>query len=219
MKIIKNSIKFYYATAKLKEILRSGPVQWRVEAENKETIADHVYGTLMLAISLRDVIGKNVDFEKVFLMLAIHETEEIKIGDFTVFSKVTEEEKKNLGKKAVEEIFAILGEDVHSYAKLLEEYADGKTNEARFAKACDKLECVLEFKKQCDRGTTSIKNITPQMLENKRMKDFYDAGYALDDVFYLWHMRQFEDLGFTDKLWFDVIKPIKSTFVQNAREK
>ena len=78
---IENAIDFYYKTAQLKEVLRSGPVQWQVEKDVLETIASHVYGTQMLAIALQSEMKLEMDFSKVLLMLALHETEEIIIGD------------------------------------------------------------------------------------------------------------------------------------------
>lgn len=214
MKNIEQAIKFYYATSKLKRLLRSGPVIWRVDSEIKETVADHIYGTLMLCISLRDVLDIKFNFEKTFLMLALHEVEEIVIGDITPLDKSkTEDEKKVLGEQAVASILEILG-DSYGYAELLREFNEGTTNESRVAKACDKLECVLEFKKYCDEGSVSLNNATEKMLESKSLRAFYDEGkYALDDIFYIYHMKKYEDLGFTPHLWFDVIKKVDSNFL------
>lgn len=205
-----NAINFYYTTAKLKETLRSGPVQWRVEKEVMETIASHVYGTLMLATGLFCRMKLNVDFSKVVLMLALHETEEILIGDLTPLDQVSKEEKKELGSLAVEKVFSVLGNGGGSFVELIDEFNAGETKEAHFAKACDKLECVLEFKKYCDEGLTSLDKVTPEMLKHPKLKEFYDEGkYALDDIFYIYHMKAFEDLGFTERLWFESLKKIK----------
>lgn len=208
---IVNAIKFYYKTAKLKDTLRSGPVQWRVEREVKETIASHVYGTLMLAIGLQSELKLDVDLQKVLLMLAIHETEEILIGDLTPLDQLSKEGKKKLGEEAVEKIFSILSGSGEEFVDVVREFNAGKTKEAHFAKACDKLECVLEFKKYCDAGQTSLQKVTPEMLKHPRLKEFYDEGkFSLDDIFYIYHMEQFEDLGFNQELWFEQIKKMKS---------
>ncbi len=212
MKNIKDAIKFYYLASSLKETVRSGVLQWKVKGEIKETIAAHVFGSLMLAIALRDVLDIDLNFEKAFLMLAIHETEEIIIGDFTPFDAVTQKQKLDMGRKAVKKVFDFL-ENKHDYVELLDEFNELKTTEARFAKACDKLECVLEFKKYADSGRADFKVIQPMMKGSERLKKFYDAGkYTIDDVFYLWDMPQFEDLGFTEELWFNVIKPLASSY-------
>lgn len=207
---IENAINFYYQTAKLKETLRSGPVQWQVEKDVMETIASHVYGTQMLAIGLQSEMNLDVDFSKVLLMLAVHETEEILIGDLTPLDFVSKEQKKEIGKTAVSKIFSVLAGEGQQYIDILDEYAKGKSKEAHFAKACDKLECVLEFKKYCDEGLTSLDKVTSDMLRHPKLKEFYDEGkLALDDIFYVYHMKEFEDLGFTQDLWFDRIKKIQ----------
>ena len=48
------------------------------------------------------------------------------------------------------------------------------------------------------------------MLKHPKLKEFYDEGkFSLDDIFYIYHMEKFEDLGFTKELWFERIKKIK----------
>lgn len=208
--MIENAIEFYYKTSVLKDTLRSGPVQWRVEREIKETIASHIYGTLMLAIGLYSEIKPNLNFSKVLLMLAVHETEEVLIGDITPLDKLKKSQISKISEEAVEKIFSILA-DGQKYVDIIKEYNEHKTMESHFAKACDKLECVLEFKKYCDAGQTSLEKVTAEMLNHPLLKKFYDEGkYSLDDIFYIYHMKAFEDLGFTEKLWFDHIKKMKS---------
>ncbi len=208
---IENAIDFYYKTAKLKEVLRSGPVQWQVEKDVMETIASHVYGTQMLAIGLQSEMKLDLDFSKVLLMLAVHETEEILIGDLTPLDFVSKEQKKEIGKTAVSKIFSTLSDGKQKYIDTINEFCEGKTKEAHFAKACDKLECVLEFKKYCDEGLTSLDKVTSDMLRHPKLKEFCDEGkLALDDIFYVYHMKEFEDLGFTQSLWFDCIKKIET---------
>lgn len=207
---IENAIDFYYKTAQLKEVLRSGPVQWQVEKDVLETIASHVYGTQMLAIALQSEMKLEIDFSKVLLMLALHETEEIIIGDLTPLDFVSKEHKREIGANAVSKIFSVLSGGGQRYIEIINEFSEEKTKEAHFAKACDKLECVLEFKKYCDEGLTSLSKATSEMLKHPKLKEFYDEGkFSLDDIFYIYHMEKFEDLGFTKELWFERIKKIK----------
>lgn len=208
--MIERAVEFYYKTSILKETLRSGPVQWRVEREIKETVASHVFGTLMLAIGLYSEIKPDLDFSRVMLMLAVHETEEVLIGDITPLDKLTKVQVSKISEEAVGKIFSILA-DGQKYVDIIKEYNEHKTKESHFAKACDKLECVLEFKKYCDAGQTSLEKVTPEMLKHQILKKYYDEGkYSLDDIFYLYHMKPFEDLGFTEELWFEHIKKMKS---------
>lgn len=62
----------------------------------------------MLAIAMSEFEDyKNLDIKKVLMMLSIHETEEIIIGDKTLF-EMTKEEKEELGHKAIEIVLSPL---------------------------------------------------------------------------------------------------------------
>ena len=77
-------------------------------------------------------------------MLAVHETEEILIGDLTPFD-ISKEEKQELGKQAVKKVFGHL-ENAEYFAELTSEFDERKTKEAKFAFWCDKLECDIQCK-------------------------------------------------------------------------
>ena len=47
-----NVIEFYMLCNKLKNIVRTGWLDWGVDRKRVESIAEHVYGTQMLAISM-----------------------------------------------------------------------------------------------------------------------------------------------------------------------
>ena len=119
----KNVIDFYVLCNKLKDIIRTGWKDWNVKRERVESIAEHVYGTLMLAV---------------------HELGEIVIGDFNPF-EITSEEKQRIEHEAIHNIVGKLlkGEEIE---ELLLEFDERKTKEARFAHMCDKLECDIQCK-------------------------------------------------------------------------
>ena len=57
----------------------------------------------MLAIAMNSEYEYNIDITKVIMMLAVHELEEILIGDLTQF-QISKAEKKIIGHKAVEKV-------------------------------------------------------------------------------------------------------------------
>lgn len=207
--MINNAIKFYYNATQLKDILRQGAVQWHVDKKRLESIAEHIYGTLILAIGMQSELNLQLDMEKVMKMLTIHELEEIIIGDFTPLDNISSEEKIKMGKKAVKKITESLQMQDELIA-ITDEFNECKTKEAKFCIAMDKLECVLEFKKYVDLGQTSLKKITPQMLENKYLKAYVDSGkYDLADIFFLYHMPAYKEFGIDEKYWFNNLKKIE----------
>ena len=150
----KNVISYYVLANKLKEMLRTGWVAWEVEASRIESIAEHVYGTLMLAIAMQSEYQYDLDFPKTLLMLALHETEEILIGDMTPFEN-SRQEKLNRGHEAVIEVFKTLA-NRQELEKLIFEYDERETSEAKFAYQCDKLECDLQCKIYDEKGLINL---------------------------------------------------------------
>lgn len=115
---IKNATNFYLLAITLKERIRTGCNYWNVTAKRRESIAEHSFGTCMLAI---------------------HELEEIIIGDITPFDGVSEKEKIAMGRKAVANVLEGLSTK-DEYIALTEEFNARKTADAKFAHLCDKLE-------------------------------------------------------------------------------
>ena len=139
---IRNILQFYLLANELKDKIRSGWKAWNIDRERVESVAEHIYGTCILAIAIDSEFNLNVDIYKVVMMLVLHEIEEIKIGDLTPFDKVTKEEKRKLGKQAVEEILHNLNKKV-KYIDLIEEFERMQTKESVFSKIFDKLEADI----------------------------------------------------------------------------
>ena len=91
-KNIKDIMSFYALCSKLKDTIRKGPLTWNANRERIESVAEHIYGVQMLAISIYYQFGYKLDLNKVIYMLAIHELEEIEIGDLA-FYETTKEDK------------------------------------------------------------------------------------------------------------------------------
>ena len=125
----RNVIEFYVLTNKLKNVIRTGWLNWHVSNTRVESVAEHVYGTLMLALAIYSEYEVDVDIKKVLYMLSIHELEETIIGDLT-YLDISYEDKVKIGHKAVEKILSglIKGEELK---KIIFEFDERKTKEAR----------------------------------------------------------------------------------------
>lgn len=139
-----NVLRYYVLCNKLKDIVRTGWKDWGVKRERVESIAEHIYGTQMLALAMKSEYQYDVDIEKVILMLAVHELEEILIGDLTLF-QITKEEKQKRGHIAIEKVLDGLM-NKEKIKELIIEFDERKTKEALFAYHCDKLECDIQSK-------------------------------------------------------------------------
>lgn len=153
---IENLVKYYKLCTKLKDTIRTGPVIWNAKRDRIESVAEHVYGVLMLAISVYYQFEYKLDLNKIIYMLAVHELEEIEIGDLAFF-ETTREEKLIKGKEATTYLLKdFLGKD--DITVLLDEYNDRETDEAKFAYHCDKLECDIQMKLYDQEGCFDLNN-------------------------------------------------------------
>ena len=139
-----NVLRFYVLCNKLKNVIRTGWTDWRVNRDRIESVAEHVYSVQMLALAMKSEYQYDIDIEKVVKMLAVHELEEILIGDLTLF-QISNEEKEKLGHEAIKNVLKGLI-DKDEIIDLITEFDERKTKEARFAFYCDKLECDLQCK-------------------------------------------------------------------------
>ena len=154
---INNIINFYFLASSLKVKIRTGWIQIGIEKERLESVAEHIYGCLILAIAINSEYKLNLDMYKVLKMLTLHELEEVLMGDLTIRANITKEEKKELGKKYVHNIVKDLCE-ANEIEELLDEFNDYETNESKFCYHIDKLECDFQAKVYDLQGAFSIEN-------------------------------------------------------------
>lgn len=147
-------VEFYSLCNRLKDVVRSGWKVWHVKRERLESVAEHVYGTQMLAIAMWPEYGYELDLAKVIMMLATHELEEMLIGDVIPF-EIAAEEKKVRGREAVIELLSGLDGDA-PVRELAEEFYAQETAEAKFAKECDKLEADLQCRLYDEEGCINL---------------------------------------------------------------
>ena len=139
-----NILTYYAICNKLKDTIRTGWKKWNVKKTRLESVAEHVYGTQMLALAMYSEYHYDIDILKVIFMLAVHEIGEAAIGDFTPFD-ISRKEKECLEHEAVHRVLEnlIKHEDIEKYFL---EFDAHKTPEAKFAYQCDKLEAELQCK-------------------------------------------------------------------------
>ena len=149
-----NVIEYYVLCNRLKDIIRTGWKDWKVQRERLESVAEHIFGVQMLAVAMKSEFQYDVDIMRVIFMLAIHELGETMIGDLTRF-QITKEEKEKLEHEAVHKILGGLLEGEQIEALFLEFDAQ-VTREAKFAYQCDKLECDLQCRLYDEEGCVDL---------------------------------------------------------------
>lgn len=177
----KNVVEFYVMCNRLKDIVRTGWKVWEVKRERLESIAEHIFGVQMLAIAMWSEYKYDIDIMKVITMIAVHDTEELIIGDFTPF-QISKEEKNKLGTVAVKKIFSVL-ENAESIENLIYEFNDRKTKEAKFAHFCDKLECDIQCKiydEECKINMNNQKAL--KSINNQYVNKLVENSSSLSEV-------------------------------------
>ena len=141
----KRIIDFYLYVNKLKYKIRTGFVEIGITKERLESVAEHIYGCLMLSIAVDSEYNLNIDMYKVLKMLTIHELDEVLKPDFTLRSGITKEEKIKIGTESVNIVSSTLSSR-DELISLVNEFNEGKTKEARFCYLIDKMECDMQAK-------------------------------------------------------------------------
>ena len=181
MKKVENIVRYYTLCNKLKDIVRTGWLDWHVSRNRVESVAEHIFGVEMLAIAMKSEYGYVVILEKVILKIAVHELEEIYIGDLTPF-QISRDEKEKLGHEAIEKVLdgLLLKDEIRS---LILEFDERKTKEALFAYYCDKLECDLQCKLYDEESCVDLdKEMFNRELYNPDAKDMYEKGASWSNM-------------------------------------
>ncbi len=138
-------IRFYRITNRLKQKIRTGWQEVEISSERLESVAEHVYGCLMLALAIDSEYHLSLDMLKVLKLISLHELEETIMKDYTLRDTISEEDRLALGRKCVHEATEGLIQQ-KEMEDLLEEFNRQKTKEAIFARHIDKIECDFQAK-------------------------------------------------------------------------
>ena len=141
----KNILDFYMVANKLKDIVRTGWIELGVERDRVESVAEHVYGTLVLALALDSEYKLDLDLLKVFKMLIIKELEKVNLNNFTPREYPSKEEKKRLALETISNTLSSLSSK-DELLEIYEEYSNRETKEAIFTYKLSKIESDIQVK-------------------------------------------------------------------------
>lgn len=154
--------EFFYIVSELKKVSRKG---WKEKAgiPHPESVADHSYGTAIMAMVLSDY--KNMDAEKMMKMALLHDLAESITGDFMP-GEISRETKTNMENQVMQEIFSKLPSTlVEKYMPLWDEYQKGVSQESILLHEMDKLEMAIQAIKYSSEG-----------FSKETLKEFIDSA-------------------------------------------
>lgn len=201
-----NIINFYILANKLKEKIRTGWIEVKINKNRLESVAEHIYGTLILAIAIDSEYDIDLNMEKILKMLTLHELEEILMPDYTVRSNITIEQKLDKGRESVKKVINGLLKE-QEIEDLLNEFNEKKTKEAVFCYHIDKLECDFQAKLYDLEGVFD-KEEAKKDLEyyGERSKEIEKLAKTASDYWIEYDRIRYAD----DKVFEDLLNEIKS---------
>ena len=135
-------VTFIHEIGKVKYILRKTRL---FNSQRNENDAEHSWHLAIMALILSEHANEPVDILKVVKMLLIHDLVEIDAGDIFLYDSVLNHTNTLAEQKAAERIFGLLPDDqAKEYIATWEEFEASETPEAKFARAMDRLEPLLQ---------------------------------------------------------------------------
>jgi putative hydrolases of HD superfamily len=113
--------------------------------ERYENSAEHSWQVSLLALVLAKFANETVDIARVMKMLLLHDIGEIDADDVFFFDSAGRNEVKEKEAAGVKRLLAILPtEKANEFWELWNEFENGDSSEARYAKAIDRVMPMLQ---------------------------------------------------------------------------
>ena len=159
-------LAFFLATDALKETRRAN---WIYSRQRRETVAEHSWHTLLLAMLFADAAPDGINHNHVRDLLIVHDLVEVYAGDTPLWEDVLQSGAAERELLAGERLMSLLPDDIFPrFDPLWREFQEQKTEEARFARAIDTLHPVIMSWSRGGHGHSNG-DITPaRLFERKR---------------------------------------------------
>jgi putative hydrolase of HD superfamily len=143
MERLDQQIRFVTEIDRLKGVLRQTMLAGPGRRENS---AEHSWHLAVMALALAEHAPPGTDIARVTAMVLVHDLVEIDAGDLFVYADAAQQARQEEAERAAaDRIFALLPPDqAASLRGLWDEFEERRTPEARFARALDRLQPMLE---------------------------------------------------------------------------
>ena len=177
-------MRFVTEAGRLKGVLRQTRL---TEPDRQENSAEHSWHLAVMALVLAGHAPPGTDLGQVIAMVLVHDLVEIDAGDLFLYADEAQQARQEAAERAAaDRIFALLPtEQATRFRALWDEFEERSTQEARFARALDRLQPMLA-NVRADGGTWAEHGITAdQVLAKVALIEDGSAtlgGYARDLV-------------------------------------
>lgn len=138
---LRAQLTFVAEADRLKTILRASPL---ASVERRENDAEHSWHLALMVMLLAEHADEPIDVGHAMRLVVIHDLVEIHAGDSPVFDAAAVVGQREREEAAADRLFGLLPEDQAVEIRALwDEFEAGRTPEARFCKAMDRLQPML----------------------------------------------------------------------------
>lgn len=135
---LRRQLEFLIEIDRLKSIARSSTI---ADGSRRENSAEHSWHLAMFATVLAEYAVGPIDVDRVVRMLLIHDVVEIDAGDVPIFGGAAPHDHAEREALAADRLFGMLPEDqAVAFRALWDEFEAAASDDARFAKALDRLQ-------------------------------------------------------------------------------
>lgn len=135
-------LEFLRTLDALKGIQRASPI---IDQTRRENSAEHSWHVAMYALVLAEHAPAEVDMGRVVQMLLLHDVVEIDAGDVPLHSGRSTDEQVEAERQAADRIYGLLPRAQQNQLRALwDEFEAAETPDARFAKAIDRFQPLIQ---------------------------------------------------------------------------
>ncbi len=145
MRRLDEQMRFVAEIGMLKGVLRQ-TILARDGLNRRENSAEHSWHLAMMALVLGEHAPPGTDLARVSAMVLVHDLVEIDAGDLFLYADAEAQARQDAAERAAaDRIFAILpGDQAAGLRQIWDEFTARQTREAKFARALDRLQPMLE---------------------------------------------------------------------------
>ena len=183
MNTLLQQIEFIKEIDKLKYIQRKTKLFNSDQCEND---AEHSWHLAMMVLAFSEHSNVKIDLLKVLKMVLIHDIVEIDSGDIFIYDTTKNHDNTAEELKAAKRIFGVLPEtQAIELIALWLEFEKGETNEAKFAKAMDRFQPILQNASN-NGGTWREYNVPKEKVIDKTISVSFGSkaiwDYSLSEI-------------------------------------
>jgi len=137
-----SQLRFLSEADQLKTVLRQSTL---MDVSRPENSAEHSWHLALMALVLQGHAPAGTDISRVVAMVLLHDLVEIDAGDLFVYAAEEAQARQEVAERAAaDRIFALLpAPQAVTFRALWDEFEERRTQEAKFARALDRLQPML----------------------------------------------------------------------------